>query len=259
MVAWLSLLVAVAIGGQALGGGALAPPSLGDPGSWAEWANGRTPLEASFAVLGLLVVVLAWYLLAATLLVAAARLRGAGRLVSVAEVLTLPVVRRTVHALLGVGLVGTSVAGGAAQGGPPLPRQVTLVELVVVTSPDGASGFDDTDRADDEQEPVMRLLPDGPGAEMPPAPESQAAVPPGTMPLVQGVEREVRPGDHLWSLAAHILGDAGADASHAAVATYWRQLIDANLDRLADPANPDLIFPGQVLAVPAPPTATPAR
>ncbi len=64
----------------------------------------------------------------------------------------------------------------------------------------------------------------------------------------------VRPGDHFWSVAERVLADAwGRAATDAEVGNYWRSLVDANRSRLSDPANPDLLFPGQPLTVPAPP------
>jgi nucleoid-associated protein YgaU len=36
------------------------------------------------------------------------------------------------------------------------------------------------------------------------------------------------------------------------VAPYWQRLVEANRPALADPANPDLVFPGQVFTVPDP-------
>lgn len=248
MVAWVSLLVTVAVGGRALARGTLAPPPLGHPGSWAEWASGRTPVEATFAVLGLVVVALAWYLLAATVLMAVARCRGAGRLASVAEVLTVALVRRTVQAVLGFGLVGSSVAGATSAMGPPPPGHAWLeptVELVVATVPDEPTAVGD------ESPPVMRLLPDESQDEAPSTPARRQLDPPASAPQGLPAERQVHPGEHLWSIAAQILEEAGGPATDDEVATYWRRLVGANLDRLADPANPDLIFPGQLLAVPA--------
>jgi hypothetical protein len=61
----------------------------------------------------------------------------------------------------------------------------------------------------------------------------------------------VRPGDHLWGIAAatlrHRLGRAPTDAE---VEPYWRRLLDLNRSRLVDPGNPDLIFPTQVFDLP---------
>jgi hypothetical protein len=34
------------------------------------------------------------------------------------------------------------------------------------------------------------------------------------------------------------------------VVRYWRRLIDTNRDRLRDPSNPSLVYPGQVIELP---------
>ncbi|MDP9453623.1 MAG: LysM peptidoglycan-binding domain-containing protein, partial [Actinomycetota bacterium] len=302
----MAFLLVVALGTRLVSRGPLAPPSLGDPASWAGWAAERSPLEAAFAVLGLVVEVLAWYLLGATVLAAAARRRGAGRLVSVAEVLTLPVLRRAVHAALGLSVAGSSAAGLASAAVDPAPprawRVPTGVELVVATAGapfplddesggDGGStgaGAGEPDRpGGGAQAPTMRRLPpseaeggetptgEAPTAEAPTsevpareAPTSEAPTPgaatggtasdeapPSRLPTVDrevtAGKWELRPGDHLWSVASQVVEAAVGRPPHDhEVATYWRRLIEVNLDRLADPANPDLVFPGQVLAVP---------
>lgn len=235
----MGLLLAVALGGQALGQATLAPPTLTDPASWATWASGRAPLEATFAVLGLLVVVLAWYLLAATTLATGARLWGDRRLISVIDLVTLPVIRRSVHAALGVGLVGTSVVGVAVGPGPDRPVPSVAIASVPVAA------MDSPEDEIEEQPPVMRLLPDeGSGADT-------IATSPTSGPAES--EWEVRPGDHLWSVAVRVLQSAGTDpSSDGVVAEYWHRLIEANTDRFADPGNPDLIFPGQILTLPIP-------
>jgi nucleoid-associated protein YgaU len=51
-------------------------------------------------------------------------------------------------------------------------------------------------------------------------------------------------------VAVQVLAEAGAANDDGEVVRYWLRLIEANTDRLADPANPDLIFPGQVFALP---------
>ena len=52
----------------------------------------------------------------------------------------------------------------------------------------------------------------------------------------------VEPGDNLWSIATAVVADAiGRPASTTEVADYWRGLIAANHDHVADP---DLIHPG---------------
>lgn len=58
---------------------------------------------------------------------------------------------------------------------------------------------------------------------------------------------EVATGDSFWTLAV-ALADGGDIAEVTAV---WSALIDANLDRLVEPGNPDLLHVGQVLIVPS--------
>ena len=60
-------------------------------------------------------------------------------------------------------------------------------------------------------------------------------------------------GDSFWTIAEETVADAraGAAPSEAEVTAYWRRLVDANRDRLAAPANPDLLLPGQRLVLPA--------
>ena len=58
----------------------------------------------------------------------------------------------------------------------------------------------------------------------------------------------VEPGDNLWSIAAAVLADErGEPADQGTLVRYWRSLITANAAEVADP---DLIYPGQVLNLP---------
>lgn len=243
-IAWLALLAVTARGAGAIARGPLAPPPLTDPAGWGTWAAIRTPAEAVFAVLVLVVGALAWYLLAVTALGVLARLWGARCLVSVIDVLTLPMVRRSLHAAIGIGLVGTAVAGIGNQRGAP-----TMVPIAAVAPGDTTANGEGTTIG--EEPPVMISLPEEEPASVP-APTPEVATSPASQPLAsQGPDDwEVQPGDHLWSMAERTLGGQG-ERGEAEVARYWLRLIEANADRLADPDNPDLIFPGQVLVVPA--------
>jgi nucleoid-associated protein YgaU/DNA-binding SARP family transcriptional activator len=67
----------------------------------------------------------------------------------------------------------------------------------------------------------------------------------------------VKSGDSMWSVAEHQLAsDLGRTPSDTEVATYWRSLIDANRTRIRS-GDPDLIYPGETLAVPPTPSAGP--
>ena len=93
------------------------------------------------------------------------------------------------------------------------------------------------------------LVPDERGEE---AAEVVPATAETTPPASPTDERwEVTSGDHFWSIAASTLEEAhGRAPTDAEIAVYWQELVDANLDRLDPPGDPDLIYPGQQLVVP---------
>jgi nucleoid-associated protein YgaU len=59
-------------------------------------------------------------------------------------------------------------------------------------------------------------------------------------------------GQSFWVVARLRLTAAWGSPTDSEVARYWTALIDANRDRLGDRRNPNLIYPGQELALPAP-------
>ncbi len=59
----------------------------------------------------------------------------------------------------------------------------------------------------------------------------------------------VRPGDHLWSIAAETVAERTGSADTDDVWRYWRSLIAANSQALDD--NPDVIHPGTRISLPA--------
>jgi len=63
----------------------------------------------------------------------------------------------------------------------------------------------------------------------------------------------VRSGESLWRIASQRLELAiGRSPTDAELVPYWRELIEANRDRLPDRDDPDLILPGQKLLLPQP-------
>ncbi len=67
--------------------------------------------------------------------------------------------------------------------------------------------------------------------------------------------------DDVWEIMLNApeeeLRDAWGrdDLTNAEVDSYWRTLIAQNMDRLVEPGNPDLLFPGQELMLPNVPPA----
>ena len=233
VVAWTALLVTCVAALHALGG-PLAPPPLSDPTGLGPWLDARLPAEAAVAVARLAALALAWYLLAATVGSALARLSGVASAVRLSDALSVPLVRRLVH-----GAVGLSIMAGSAGASPAVAR-ADVAGGAVVGPP-----------------PTMRVVPDAAaGTAADPAPATPPTeVPPGSPAATAAPDTwTVGPGDHLWGVAERTLAEAwGRPPADAEVDPYWRAVIEANRGRLRDPANPDLVFAGQVLTLPSAP------
>jgi hypothetical protein len=254
MIGWVATLLAVGAAMLAAGHGALAAPHLLTPSTWDEWAASRPAPDAAIAVLRLVVLALDGYLVVATVVAVVLRLLRAQRAITVADLLTIPVVLRVVQTGLGVGLVGASVAAATA-GSTGLSARPTRADTALVTSAD--------------EPPLLRELPSHPATTSTSTTTNTSVttttareplptdVPvPLPVPVNAGDSSTwlVQSGDHLWSIAERTLAKAWArSVSDDEVVPYWREVIELNRARLADPSNPDLIFPGQTLVLPTPP------
>jgi hypothetical protein len=233
LAGWFGGLIGVIVAMVAAGQGSLAPPDLRHPSTWGAWAQTRAAPDASMAVLRLVVLALAVYLLVVSVLALVLRIGDVGRAVSVVDVVTLPFVRSIVQAGLGVGLVGATVAGVAAH---PAPRSApTSADAAIVAT-------------DPSPPPTIAAAPDPVGSGRDAGPSGAQIA---TRTEAPARTWTVAPGEHLWSIAERALGASlGRAPTEAEVVPYWRALIDANRPSLADPDNPDLIFSGQVLTLP---------
>jgi hypothetical protein len=85
-----------------------------------------------------------------------------------------------------------------------------------------------------------------------PAPRSPVPSP-SARPAARDARVVVRPGDNLWVIArAELIRRTGAYPDDGQVARYWRAVIQANRATLRS-GNPSLIFPGEIVALPAVP------
>lgn len=216
LVAWVALLGALLA--ILTAGGPSAPPASAE--RWGQWLEATPPVEAGFALLRLSALGVGWYLAAATSVGLVLRLAGAPRLAAAADRLTVPAVRRV---LAGVGLATVGLTTGAAAQVPPPSAPATTAAESTLT---------------------MRRLPP---AEQAPAPVPSEPVQKGPSPWT------VRSGECFWSIADQVLQEAwGRAATEQEIVPYWNRLIAANRASLVDPANPDLVYPGQTFTVPAP-------
>jgi hypothetical protein len=220
---WTLALVAGVVALRALGSGPLATPT------WDDLAGaGAEPLIVAFALLRVGALAVAGYLLGLALLAAAARWLRMPVLGALARRLAVPGTRHLLPAALVLWLAGPW-SPAPAWAGPPLPV------------PDRAGA------------PVERL------AEPAPPAWSPAALPPGPAPAEPRAapapvqQWTVASGEHFWSIAAQVMSaHLARPPATQEISGYWRRLVAANADRLADAGNPDLLFPGQQLRVPRP-------
>lgn len=275
LLAWFASLAAGIALFSAMGDGALAAPPLGTPSAWGDWAAARDPIVAAVAVLRLVVLALSWYLVAVTTVGLVARLTRAARLVAVADALSLPVVRNVLQGALGLTLAAGVVA--ASSGPLPVPRATTPggpsvsvadgSEAVAMVGLDGDGVRARMVAAEGEagRAEMVAIDADGSRAEMvaiddaPPAQMSWLGPPGATEAATDEDQVDARAehvvvgGDHLWNIAERTVADhLGRAPDDREIATYWQELIETNRDRLADPDNPDLLFPGQVVQLPDP-------
>jgi hypothetical protein len=283
LLTWVAALGA-AIGFLLLmGRGELSTPSILEPSAWPAWAAGRDPLEVAFAILRLVGLAAAWYLLGATTIGAVARLLRWGRLIEAADILTVPSVRRLLQAALGLGLATAAVTGTTMGHGvvPRTPGTVVAAhepagsgEIVPIAAGPGTTDMLPVSPATSTQVPpgvsAQALSPLAPPASPSVSGQVASVVPtPSPVPLssapmtateVQAAAAEeqgtyvVQHGDHLWGIAEAMLAKAwGHQPTDAQIIPYWRHLIETNRAVLVDPGNPDLILPGQTFTVPPPP------
>ncbi|HEX2849571.1 MAG TPA: LysM peptidoglycan-binding domain-containing protein [Acidimicrobiales bacterium] len=251
LIGWVVLLVAVIAGASAAGAGALAPPPVTAGGqALSAWFGSRDAPEAAMAVIRVLVLAMAWYLLGTTLASAALRAIHATAAVRALDMITVPGVRRLVTGAAGLTLAASSLASSGALGAAAAASASTGGSRAAVTMHRLPSPGDPLMRRlpDEGGAPVMHRLGDGeaPAAAEPPAVTGSPAGTPAAW--------TVAPGDSLWRIAERTLAASwGRAPTDAQIAPYWHDLVEANRRRLADPANPDLIFPGQVFEVPPPP------
>lgn len=57
----------------------------------------------------------------------------------------------------------------------------------------------------------------------------------------------VQKGDHLWKISARQLDEQASDGE---IFPYWRRVVEVNTPRLKS-GDPDLIYPGEIVHLPA--------
>jgi hypothetical protein len=133
LLAWLGLLSVGLLAFHALGDGPLTAPPM-EPSMWPGWAADRDAAVATAAILRLVVLALAWYLLGVTGVGLLTRAARSVRAIRIADALTVPAVRRLLQATVGLSLATGVVASTLPAGSPA----AAAVPAAVVSAGDGA-------------------------------------------------------------------------------------------------------------------------
>jgi hypothetical protein len=238
-------------GVQLLGRRSLPAPPVAHPSRLPAWWTAQGPVGAGFGLLRLLVLLAGAYLLGigamALLLTRSGCRRGGAHRRLARLVRAVPGVRPLARALFGVSVatgVGLAGSGAAlAQEAGSADRAPPVMQLI---DPSGG--------AESWRAPPMVAL-EHAASPVPVRPAATVVRPPRRPPAPAAPEWVIRPGDHLWAVAAGTLRAAwGVQPDEATLARYWWRLLELNRPYLPDRSNPDLVFPGdRILLPPVPP------
>lgn len=212
------------------------------------WATDTAPEDAVVAVVRLLGLGLAAWLLASTVLYLLARLTRVPALVRGVSWATVPAVRRIVDAA-----VAASVFGGAVLGPHPAGAQVVAPPPIVVelnTTTTSAPGHRYVPAPAGDRIAAAPPTTSPPAATTPAATATRVLSAPAAPTLaLAGHVHTVVAGDNLWTIAAAELSRQTGRTAEADVRDYWLQVIDANHSRLLS-GDPNLIYPGESVLCP---------
>lgn len=235
--AGLLFLGVILVALRAAATGELATPPLDSLDAFEAWVDIRGPIPTAIALVRFVSEIVAWYALALSTIQLVARAFRLRHVVVVADALSLPGMRRLVHATLGLGL-GVAAAGATATHEPAVAPDVPAMERLADPAPGTAR-----QRPIDVGTAVMRPV-DEPST-------ATARMEPWSGPATSPTSWRVEPGDSFWSIATEILETSWQrPPSEDEIDPFWRALVLANRGRLVVEDDPDLVLPGQVFDVP---------
>jgi hypothetical protein len=269
-VGLLGLVTAVTIGLHALGSDPAFSVDWENPLAWLDASDPTDAIAALTRYVGLGV---GYWVLLTTILYSAVAMVRRGRRPRWLTLVTLPPIRRaidrTLAASLAISIAAAPVASLRADEPPPTPPPVVF-EVPSDGIPVPHVGVSDRDPGDGEETPPPAQTG---SVERNPVPVPDPAPEPPTVglrlePVVDppvvvsatttnadaesAVAYTVERGDNLWSISAsHLAGVVRDNPSLAEVDDYWRNVVAANRDTLRS-GDPNLIYPGEIITLPAP-------
>ncbi len=235
----------------AVGGGVLAAPHNWGLDGWSELIAERGAASAAMTLLRYAALALSAYLVVLGVLTLIVRLLHVQWL----DTLLWFATPRVLRPFLGIVSVATFAAPHAAGAAEPAGRadDAGRTPVMVLVGSAAASAASSPTSTVPSPPPTMRRV--GPATTRAPVP----TIAPTTTVITTTTATQpprattwtIKRGEHLWFVAETALTEQlGRAPSTAETTGYWQRLIDANRDRLVDPANPDLVFTGQELLLP---------
>lgn len=149
---------------------------------------------------------------------------------------------------------GTAVGLVLSGSGTPSGLPVTTADRSGITQP---APVTTADRSRSTGRPAVTTIRAPAPAPAPTAAAPTGAGETGAGPTGAGETGEtatitVRAGQSFWSIAVSVVTERTRTTSAGTpIGPYWARLIEANADRLPRPGDPDLLYPGEVLVLPA--------
>lgn len=273
-VGWVTLLVGLLIVLVAVDDRGVSSPASILPHDISAWIDTTDPAAIAIGIVRLIAITLDVYLLATSLLSMIASLVRGERMLRWTESISLPAVTR-----LARHVVGASIVSALAMPAPAIANDFgvdsTTAELptlrhLLPSDPGPIHTLDSTPRPSvshsDADDPRHRIASEGSHdagsapSRVGPANTStsldltdpDAQSPSGTIDLDKNTRvHHVAPGENLWIIAHdEMRSQLGREPSEDELVDYWQILISHNQQRLVQPDNPDLVYPGQAIEVP---------
>jgi hypothetical protein len=236
---WLAALLVVQLLLAQLGASTYALPSA-TKDDITEWVQSTDNVTVTFSVIRVLTMAIIWYALATTVLGAILRCTPWRTIADAVDRISLPATRVLAVRLAGITAVGSlampvTTAHAVASSDVPVLRHLGANEPVPLTT------------TTTTQAPMTTTK-----VTTAPAPEPNSSEPASKAVAVPSPDRHVvQRGENFWTIAETVLKSSlGREPSEAELVTYWKELVQTNRHMLKQPANPDLVFSGQIITLP---------
>lgn len=230
-ITWLATLALLQAALHLLGRETYALPAF-DAGSLRTWIETTDITIVVLSALRIIAMMAIWYIVATTAAVAVLHRSPWKRVAQLVEPITLPSARIFAIRLAGISAIGSlAIPATTAHAAPRSEAPVLRHLLPGEAAPSFATSTTTTATPTTAPQPTI-------------APEAIVEQTPSK-------QHTVKRGENFWKIAQDSLTTSlHREPTEKEIVTYWRTLVKANQQQLADSKNPDLLFAGQVIELP---------